>query len=94
LRTLKEQAEKGLEGVTIQSADDYDSGRELGVFFTGYHVNVKARSWNEFSNFSGVVVSRDWERNTLEVRDEETGNIWECFPSQCQLSSDAVMHGE
>lgn len=94
LRTLKDHAENGLEGVTIQSADDYDSGKELGDFHRGYLVNVHARSTDEFTNFTGVIMDRDWIHNELAVQDEVTQNVWLCKPSQCSFSSDDVMHGD
>lgn len=94
LRGLKERVENGLEGVTIPTADDYDSGKDLSEFHRGERVNVRARSTDEFSDFSGIVTDRDWAHNELTVKDEITQQTWICKPSQCSFSSDEVMHGD
>lgn len=94
LRTLKEQAEKGLEGITIKSGDDYNSGKKLEDFGRGVLVNVHARSTDEFQNFTGIVLNRDFVHDEMQVEDKENCIAWICKPSQCSFSSDDVMHGE
>lgn len=87
LRTLKEQAEKGLEGVTIKSGDDYDSGMNIDSFHWGDTVDVHAYSTDEFHDFTGKIIMFNYTEHFMMVKDQED-NVFSVLPIQCSFPAD------
>lgn len=72
LQTLKELAGNGLEGVTIQTADEYDSGNKLENLFRGMMVKVHKCQESPFPDFIGKINGFDYYNGLVAVEGETT----------------------
>lgn len=74
LQTLKELAGNGLEGVTIQTADEYDSGNKMEVLQRGMMVKVHKCKESPFPDFIGKILAFNYN-NELVVIEGETSVV-------------------